>query len=109
MSFKVCRDGQGIVICYGPNDDNYEPTLPYTVEDVKPSPTQAQIDAAAKVAKDAADALAAKQDTFVATVAGFSMAQVDNFVDTNFASSTAAQKNFFKALGKIAVISARKL
>lgn len=27
MSYKVVRNGSGDVICYGPNDTNYEPTI----------------------------------------------------------------------------------
>lgn len=42
-------------------------------------------------------------------VAGFTMAQVDTFVDTNFATFTAPQKNFLKAIGKVCVIEALKL
>jgi len=27
MTYKVVRDAQNKVICFGPNDDNYEPTI----------------------------------------------------------------------------------
>lgn len=37
MSFKVVRNTQGHVTGYGPNDDNYEPGQPYTVEDAEPT------------------------------------------------------------------------
>lgn len=36
MTFKVVRNAQGIAVAFGPNDDNYEPSEPYTVEDVAP-------------------------------------------------------------------------
>src|SRR3970040_1597134 len=44
MSFKIITDAQGNVVAYGPDDDNYEPTVPlgYTLSivDVLPSITK---------------------------------------------------------------------
>tara|TARA_R110000868_G_scaffold54575_1_gene170487 strand:+ start:4955 stop:5263 length:309 start_codon:yes stop_codon:yes gene_type:complete len=37
MSFKVVRNAQGQVIAYGPNDDNYEPGQPYSIEENQPT------------------------------------------------------------------------
>lgn len=36
MSFKVVRNAQGVAVAFGPNDDNYEPSEAYTVEDNAP-------------------------------------------------------------------------
>lgn len=76
-------------------------------------PTPEQIAAAAaaqsKAAKDAADALEAKEDAIVSTVAGFSMTQVDEYVDLHFGTLTEPQKDFLKAVGKVCVIGARNL
>ena len=36
MTFKVVRNAQGVAVAFGPNDDNYEPSEAYTVEDSAP-------------------------------------------------------------------------
>ena len=36
MTFKVVRNAQGVAVAFGPNDDNYEPSMPYVVEDTAP-------------------------------------------------------------------------
>lgn len=38
MTFKVVRNAQGVAVAFGPNDDNYEPSEAYTVEDTEPQP-----------------------------------------------------------------------
>ena len=37
MSFKVVRNQSGAVVAYGPNEDFYEPSLPYTIEEAEPT------------------------------------------------------------------------
>lgn len=65
--------------------------------------------AAALAAQEAAIALEAKEDAVVSIVAGFSMTQVDEYVELHFGNLTNPQKDFLKAVGKICVIGARKL
>jgi len=36
MTFKVVRNAQGVAVAFGPNDDNYEPSEAYTVEESEP-------------------------------------------------------------------------
>ena len=37
MIYKVVRDSLGNVVCFGPNDDNYDPNQPYVIEAVVPT------------------------------------------------------------------------
>jgi len=62
MTYKIIRDALGDVVCYGPNDSNYDPAVKsgetLTIEDAIPSPSQKDIDkAASQAAKNALKAL----------------------------------------------------
>ena len=49
MSYKIVRNTDGEVVCFGPNDNNYEPVVKegevLTIEDTIPSPSQEDLDA----------------------------------------------------------------
>jgi len=49
MSYKIVRNADNEVVCFGPNDNNYEPVVKegevLTIEDTIPSPSQEDLDA----------------------------------------------------------------
>jgi len=49
MSYKIVRNTDGEVVCFGPNDNNYEPVVKegeeLTIEDTIPSSSQKDLDA----------------------------------------------------------------
>ena len=49
MSYKIVRNADNEVVCFGPNDNNYEPVVKegeeLTIEDTIPSPSQKDLDA----------------------------------------------------------------
>lgn len=59
MSFKVVRNQLGEAICYGPNDDNYEPGIPagcvLRVEETVPPPSKDALNAPIKALLAALD------------------------------------------------------
>ena len=62
MSYKIVRNADNEVVCFGPNDNNYEPVVKegeeLTIEDTIPSPSQESLDAvvAAQASRDVAEA-----------------------------------------------------
>ena len=48
MSYKIVRNADNEVVCFGPNDNNYEPVVKegeeLTIEDTIPSPSQKDLD-----------------------------------------------------------------
>ena len=63
MAYKIVRNSAGDVVAFGPNDDNYEPTVKkgetLTVEDNAPQPYTSAADAQAAAKKSALKKLAA--------------------------------------------------
>ena len=72
------------------------------------TPTQAKIDAAARVTKDAADALAAKQDVQLAAIAAMTPAQAAQWIEDNV-TTLASAKVALKFMAKAICVLARKL
>ena len=60
MSYKIVRNTDGEVVCFGPNDNNYEPVVKegevLTIEDTIPSPSQEDAVVAAQASRDVAEA-----------------------------------------------------
>jgi len=63
MTYKIVRNTAGDVVAFGPNDDNYEPTVKkgetLTVEDNAPQPDTSATDARTAAKKSAYKKLAA--------------------------------------------------
>lgn len=57
MSYKIVKNAAGDLVCYGPNDNNYEPTIPagctLSISDIIPPTPLAQTQATANSAIDA--------------------------------------------------------
>jgi hypothetical protein len=52
MNFRVVRDGNGKVVCFGPNDGSYEPSQPWQVEEELPNWEPSVIDQLNKLDTD---------------------------------------------------------
>ena len=63
MTYKIVRNTAGDVVAFGPNDDNYEPTVKkgemLTIEDNAPPPDTSTADTQAAAKKSAQTKLAA--------------------------------------------------